>query len=221
MEIRVLGPIEVIGDKRSVRLAASMHRRLLAALVIDIGETCSRDVLIDVLWGESPPASAPKLLQVYVSQLRKLLPAPAGPIQTRGSGYALELDRESVDATRFERLLREGRDALGDRNPELASSLLTRALDLWRGPAYADVAYEDFARTEAERLEELRLVAVEERIEAGLALGRHRELVAELTSLSSAPASGARSGAGDGRSLPLWSAVGGPRGLCQRPNAAA
>jgi predicted ATPase/DNA-binding SARP family transcriptional activator len=157
----------------------------LAALVIDVGETCSRDALIDVLWGESPPASAPKLLQVYVSQLRKLLPAPRC-IQTRGGGYALEVDRESVDGTRFERLLGEGRAALGDGNPELASSLLTRALDLWRGAAYADVAYENFARAEAERLEELRIVAVEERIDAGLALGRHRELVAELTSLAAA-----------------------------------
>src|SRR5262249_46676342 len=104
MEIRVLGPIDVIGEEGSARLAASMHRRLLAALVIDVGETCSRDVLIDVLWGESPPASASKLLQVYVSQLRKLLPAP-GCIHTRAGGYALELDRESLDGIRFERLL--------------------------------------------------------------------------------------------------------------------
>jgi predicted ATPase/DNA-binding SARP family transcriptional activator len=185
MEVRVLGPIEVTGEQGLVRLVAPMHRRLLAALVLSAEQACSRDVLCDALWGESPPASASKLLQVYVSQLRKLLSAP-GHIQTRGSGYALELDREAVDATRFERLLREGRDALGEGNPELASSLLTRALDLWRGAAYADVAYEDFARAEAERLEELRRVAVEERIEAGLALGRHGELVAELTSLASA-----------------------------------
>jgi predicted ATPase/DNA-binding SARP family transcriptional activator len=181
MEIRALGPIEVMGEEGLLRLAAPMQRRLLAALVIGAGETCSRDALIDALWGESPPVSAPKALQVYASQLRKMLPAPAR-IRTRGSGYSLEFDGRSLDADRFERLLDEGRDALDDGNPALATSLLEKGLDLWRGPAYADVAYEDFARAEAERLEELRRVAIEERNEAGLALGRHEEMLAELTS---------------------------------------
>ena len=185
MEIRVLGSIEAIGEHGSVRLAAPMQRRLLAALVVRAGETCSRDALMDALWGESPPASAPKLLQVYVSRLRKALPVPAR-IRTQGGGYALELDEASLDAARFERLLDEGREALGEDNPALALSLLTRALDLWRGPAYADFAYEEFVRIEMERLEELRRGAIEERIEAGLALGHHDELLAELTSLASA-----------------------------------
>ena len=185
MEIRVLGPIEATGEEGPVRLAAPMQLRLLAALIVGAGETCSRDALIDALWGEAPADSAPKLLQVYVSQLRKALPAPAR-IRTRGGGYALELDHESLDAARFERLLDEGREALGDGNPALAMSLLTKSLELWRGAAYADVAYEDFARTEADRLEGLRQVAIEERIEAGLALGQHDELLAELTSLASA-----------------------------------
>jgi predicted ATPase/DNA-binding SARP family transcriptional activator len=185
MEIRVLGPIEAIGKQGPLRLAAPMQRRLLAALVVGAGKTCSRDALIDALWGETPAASAQKLLQVYVSRLRKTLPAPAR-IRTHGGGYALELDHESLDAGRFERLLAEGREALDEGNPRLAMSLLERALDLWRGSAYADVAYEDFARAEAERLEELRQVATEERFEAGLALGRHEELLAELTSLASA-----------------------------------
>ncbi len=184
MEIRVLGPIEAIGEQGPVRLAAPMQRRLLAALVVCACETCSRDGLIDALWGESPPASAQKLLQVYVSRLRKRLPAPAH-VRTQGGGYALELDHESLDAARFERLLSEGRDAIDEGNPALAMSLLGKALDLWRGAAYADVAYKDFARLEAERLEELRRVAIEESIEAGLALGRHAELLAELTSLAS------------------------------------
>jgi predicted ATPase/DNA-binding SARP family transcriptional activator len=185
MEIRVLGPIEVMGEKGLLRLAAPMQRRLLAALVIGAGETCSRDGLIDALWGESPPVSAPKALQVYTSQLRKLLPAPAR-IRTRGGGYALELDDRSLDADRFERLLDEGRESLAAGNPALAMSLLTKALDLWRGVAYADVAYDDFARVEAERLDELRRVAIEERNEAGLALGRHEELLGELTSSANA-----------------------------------
>jgi predicted ATPase/DNA-binding SARP family transcriptional activator len=184
MEIRVLGPIEAIGEQGPVRLVAPMQRRLLAALIVAAGDTWSRDALVDALWGESPPASAPKLLQVYVSQLRKMLPAPAR-IRTHGGGYALELDNESLDVTRFERLLGESRLALDEGNPALAMSLLERALDLWRGAAYVDVAYEDFARPEAERLEELRRVAIEERIEAGLALGRHEELLPELTSLAS------------------------------------
>jgi predicted ATPase/DNA-binding SARP family transcriptional activator len=185
MEIRVLGSIEVVDDDGPAQLPALMQRRLLAALVLGAREARSADVLIDALWGESPPPSAPKLLQVYVSQLRKLLPA-AAQIRTRTGGYALEFDDESLDAARFERLVGDGREALAAGNPALAISQLDRALDLWRGAAYADVAYEDFARIEAERLEELRQVAVEERLEAGLALGRHEALLAELMSLATA-----------------------------------
>jgi predicted ATPase/DNA-binding SARP family transcriptional activator len=162
-----------------------MQRRLLAALVIGAGKTCSRDALFDALWGERPPASAWKVLQVYVSHLRRALPPPAR-IVTRGLGYALEVHADSIDAARFERLLSEGREALNAGNPRLAFSLLGKALGLWRGPAYADVAYDDFARPEVERLEELRHVAIEERIEAGLALGRHEEVLGEVTSLANA-----------------------------------
>ncbi|HEU0304213.1 MAG TPA: BTAD domain-containing putative transcriptional regulator [Gaiellaceae bacterium] len=185
MEIRVLGPIEAVGEEGPVQLAAPMQRRLLAALVLGAGETCSRDSLIDALWGESPAASAQKLLQVYVSQLRKALPAPAR-IRTRGGGYALEIDQQSLDAAHFERLLDEGKEALSEGNPALALSLLTRALALWRGPAYADFAYEGFAQGEVERLEELRLVAHEERIAAQLELGLHAELLGEVLSLAAA-----------------------------------
>lgn len=185
MEIRVLGPIEVIGQDGPVRLAAPMHRRLLAALVVAAGETRSTDALIDALWGESPPTSAPKLLQVYVSQLRKAVPAPAR-IETRNAGYALELDGQVLDAARFEHLLGEGRAALRAGNPALAISMLRRAIDLWRGDAYAEFSYHDFARTEAERLEELRRIAIEERIEASLALGGHEVVLPEVTSLASA-----------------------------------
>jgi predicted ATPase/DNA-binding SARP family transcriptional activator len=183
VEIRVLGPIEVVSDDGPVRLAAPMHRRLLAALVLGVGEARSPDALIDVLWGASPPASAPKLLQHYVSQLRKVLPPPAS-IRTREAGYLLEVDGDFLDTSRFNRLLAEGSEALNEGNPALAASLLTKALGLWRGAPYADVGYEDFARAEADRLEELRQVAIEERVEAGLALGRHEELLAELSSLA-------------------------------------
>jgi predicted ATPase/DNA-binding SARP family transcriptional activator len=168
-----------------VALPATKQRRLLAALLIHGGETPSADALIEAVWGESPPASARKLLQIYVSHLRKALPA-GGRIVTRGSGYALELDRASFDAARFERLLAEGRAVLREGNSALAASLLDRALALWRGRAYADFAYEDFARAEVERLEELRLVALEERFAAQLQLGRHAELLSEVRILAAA-----------------------------------
>ena len=182
MEVRVLGPLELVIDNGPVPLPAK-QRRLLAALLIRVGETRSADVLIDSVWGEAPPASASGLLQVYVSQLRKALPAPAR-IATFDSGYALSLGEASLDAAEFERLLREGKEAMSDGNPALAASVLGRALGLWRGQAYGEVAYEEFARAEAERLEELRLVCIEARLEAGLALGQQDDLLPELQSLA-------------------------------------
>ena len=163
MEVRVLGPVELVAEDGPVPLGAPKQRRLLSALVAHAGEARSADLLIDAVWGPSPPASAAKLLQTYVSQLRKALPPPAR-IRTRGAGYALELEDESLDAARFERLLSQARAALREGNPALAASLLRRGLGLWRGRAYGDFAYEEFARGEAERLEELRLAALEERI---------------------------------------------------------
>ena len=183
VEVRVLGPVELVAEDGPVPLGAPKQRRLLSALVVHAGEARSADLLIDAIWGPSPPTSAAKLLQTYVSQLRKALPAPAR-IRTRGAGYALELEDESLDAARFERLLSQGRAASREGNPALAASLLRRALGLWRGQAYGDFAYEEFARGEAERLEELRLAALEERIEAELALGRHEDLLPELRSLA-------------------------------------
>jgi predicted ATPase/DNA-binding SARP family transcriptional activator len=183
VDVCVLGPIEIVGEDGPVPLGAPKQRRLLSALVIHAGEACSADRLIDAVWGASPPASADKLLQTYVSQLRRALPAPAR-IRTLGSGYGLELEDESLDAARFERLLSEGRAASRAGNPALAASLLRRALGLWRGQAYGELAYEEFARGEADRLEELRLEAVEERIEAELALGRDLEVLPELRSLA-------------------------------------
>src|SRR5262249_28668733 len=123
MEVRVLGPIEVVGDDGPIRLGASMQRRLLAALTSRLGETCWNDALVEALWSTAPPRSAGKLLQVYTSQLRKVLPAGAR-IDTRGGGYALELERDSVDATRFESLLARGHGALQDGNAALADSVL-------------------------------------------------------------------------------------------------
>ena len=181
IEIRVLGPLELVGDAGPIALAP-MPRRLLAAMVTRAGETCSSDWLLEALWGEQAPASASKLLQVYVSQLRKVLPPPAR-IERRGGGYGLEMDERALDAVRFERLFGEGRDALREANPALAHSLLRRAFALWRGSAYGEFAYEEFARGEAERLEELRLACQEERLEAELELGHHEQVLPELQRL--------------------------------------
>ncbi len=163
-------------------LGAAKPRALLAALSVGRGRTCSSDALIEALWRETPPASAPKLLQVYVSQLRKVLPAEIR-IVTSPTGYTLEVEPAHLDSARFEQLAADGRAALRSGNPALAASTLTRALALWRGPAYADVRYEDFALEEVERLERLRELALEARIDADLELGRHAEVLGELRGL--------------------------------------
>jgi DNA-binding SARP family transcriptional activator len=154
---------------------------VLAILLLHRGEVVSADRIVDELWGERPPGRATKTVQVYVSRLRKAL--GDGVLVTRGGGYVLELNGESVDADRFSRLAGQGRRALDDGDPEGAREKLTAALDLWRGPPLADLAYEPFAQNEVARLEELRLVAVENRADADLALGRHAELVPELEAL--------------------------------------
>jgi predicted ATPase/DNA-binding SARP family transcriptional activator len=183
VEARVLGPLEVVGDAGPVPLPASKHRRLLAALLVTPGSPCSADLLTDAVWGDSPPRSAPKLLQVYVSQLRKVLPAPV-LIETRAGGYAIDVDEQVLDAARFERLVRDARAARREGSLAVGSALFRRALALWRGRAYDDCADSDLARAQVERLEELRRVVVEERMDAELALGRHREVLPELRSLA-------------------------------------
>jgi predicted ATPase/DNA-binding SARP family transcriptional activator len=180
VEIRVLGPVEVIGADGLVKPVAEKQRRLLAALVTRAGESCSGDLLIDAIWDASPPASARKLLQVYVSQLRKIV-APA-LIRRRGGSYVLDLGSASLDAMRFEHLVSEAKGAARLGNAALAASLLRRGLGLWSGQAYGDLAYEPFARGEAERLDELRLAALEERFDAELALGKAAEVLPELSS---------------------------------------
>lgn len=137
------------------------------------------DALVDALWETDAPASARKLVQVYVSQLRKSLPAEAR-IVTGPGGYALETPPGLVDAVRFERLLEESAAARRDGNHVLGLSLAAQASSLWRGRAYADLAYADFLQPEIERLEELRLVALEEQFEAQLELGRHGDALAEI-----------------------------------------
>ncbi|HEX5015004.1 MAG TPA: BTAD domain-containing putative transcriptional regulator [Candidatus Limnocylindrales bacterium] len=182
MLLRVLGPLELVGEAGAIPLRAAKVRTLLAVLAVQRPAVCGTDALIDALWGETAPASAAKLVQVYVSQLRRELP-PGLEITTEPSGYALAANSASVDASEFERLAAEGQDALRIGNVALAASILRRALGLWRGPAYADVQYESFAREEIERLETIRRMALADRIDADLRLGRHADVVGETRGL--------------------------------------
>jgi YVTN family beta-propeller protein len=181
MEFRILGPLQVLADDRQIALGGAQQREVLAILLVHRGEVVSVDRIADELWGERPPGRATKTVQVYVSRLRKAL--DNGVLVTRDGGYALELGGDSVDADRFSRLADEGRKALDDGDPRAARETLNAALGLWRGPPLADLSYESFSQNEAARLEELRLVALEDRAEADLALGRYAELVAELEAL--------------------------------------
>jgi DNA-binding SARP family transcriptional activator/pimeloyl-ACP methyl ester carboxylesterase/predicted ATPase/type II secretory pathway predicted ATPase ExeA len=180
MEYRILGPLEVVDGTSPVRIGRGKQRALLATLLLSAGRTVSRDRLIEDLWGEEHPETAPKMIQIYVSRLRKALPERT--IDTQGRGYALAVQADALDLDRFLRLRAEGRTALEAGRPDDASQLLHEALSLWRGPALAEFE-EPFAQAESPRLEELRLSAVEDRIEADLALGRHADLVAELEGL--------------------------------------
>lgn len=181
MEFRILGPFEVRSNGEPLALGGAQQRALLALLLIHRGEVLSTDRLIDELWRERVPATAVKTVQGYVSQLRKALGDDV--IVTRGRGYQLTVAPGDVDLDRFDRLLGEGREELAVGNPRAARQLLEQALSLWRGAPLVEFAYEHFAQSEITRLEELRLAAIEEQIDADLALGRHREVIGELQAL--------------------------------------
>lgn len=181
MEFRILGSLEVVQEGRALAPLAYKPRALLAVLLLHRGEAVSVDRLIDDLWGEQPPATAAKSLQVYVSQLRKAL--GEGVVETRKRGYAIVVDADQVDAARFERMVEQGIDELAQGRAREAAAVLADALRLWRGPALADFAYEPWAQAEIGRLEALRLGVLEERIEADLALGKHGTVIAELEGL--------------------------------------
>ncbi|HEY4584733.1 MAG TPA: AfsR/SARP family transcriptional regulator, partial [Acidimicrobiia bacterium] len=180
MELRVLGTVEVLQDGAPVRLGGPKQRIVLALLVAELGQTVSSDRLIDSLWGETTPTGSRHTLQTYISNLRVEL----GDVLIRdGGGYRLDLDRRQVDATRFEDEVAAARAVLTER-PREAATKLREALSLWRGYPYADQAGTLTLGMEARRLEELRLAAVEDRIEAELALGLHGALVPELEALT-------------------------------------
>ena len=178
MEFRILGPLEARHGGRVLPLGGSRQRMLLAILLTRANAIVSADRLIDELWGAQPPRTAANALQYHVSQLRKAL-APSDPIVTREPGYVLRVASDELDLLRFEHLVETARQA----QPEHAATVLREALGLWRGAALADLADKPFAQAEILRLEELRLAALELRLNADLELGRHGELVAELETL--------------------------------------
>jgi YVTN family beta-propeller protein len=177
VEFRILGPLEVWNEGRRLDPGSGKPRALLAVLLLRPNEILSTAYLIEALWGEHPPLTAQKALQRGVSQLRRVLGEEA--VLTRAPGYALSVDPDRVDAGVFERLFAEGRQLVED-DPHQATQRLQDALALWRGPALPEFALEEFAHEEIARLEELRILALEERFEADLRLGRHAEIVPEL-----------------------------------------
>jgi YVTN family beta-propeller protein len=181
VEFRILGALEVWDGRNPVSIDAPKQRALLGALLLHPNETVSAERLIDELWGERPPATAGKVVQTYVVQLRRTLGRDL--IETRPPGYLLRIDEDALDAARFRTLATEARRLATAGHDERARTLYGEALALWRGPPLADVTFESYGQNELDRLEEERLRVVVERIDCDLALGRHDELVPELDAL--------------------------------------
>jgi DNA-binding SARP family transcriptional activator/ABC-type transport system substrate-binding protein len=180
MEYRVLGPLEVVdAEGHRVALGGARQQTVLASLLLRAGRTVSLERLVEDLW-EEPPATAGRTIQAYVSRLRREL--PDGAIESVPGGYSLSLDGDGFDLHAFEQAADEGKTALAAGEYERAAQLFGKALARWRGPALAGLV-SGALRREADRLEELRLQVLEDRFEADLARGRHRELVPELQGL--------------------------------------
>ena len=182
MEFRLLGPLEVLHDGAEVPVRGARQRELLALLLLHAGQVVSNDRLMDALWGERQPSAGATALRVRVSQLRKALGPGGGRLVTRAPGYALLVEPGELDLQRFERALDRAAAALPD-DPAAAAAHASTALSLWRGAPLADVAYSSYAQAAVARLEELRAVALELRVEAELALGHHAQVVGELQQL--------------------------------------
>jgi serine/threonine protein kinase/WD40 repeat protein/DNA-binding winged helix-turn-helix (wHTH) protein len=180
LEFRVLGPLGVAAAGRPLSLGGRKQRLVLALLLLEANRVVSVDRLIDRVWGDEPPEAARSTIQAYVSRLRKVL--GPGRIEARSPGYVLLAAPEEVDAEQFERLTADAHRRV-ESDPQAAKALLDRALDLWRGPALDDLEAEPGLRAQLTRLEELRLAAMEDRVEARLALGHHAELTPELERL--------------------------------------
>ena len=184
-EFRILGPTEVLDGARRVLLPSGRGRALLAVLALHAGEPVSADRLVDELWGENPPPTARTVVHGLVSRLRSVLEPrsaearPGALLETIAAGYRLAIEPDAVDAHRFKRLIDEARGAAA----EVRAAQLSSALALWRGPSFADFAYEPFAQRPITALEDLQTQAIEDRIEADLTSGRAGDLVPELEQL--------------------------------------
>ena len=183
LEFRILGPLEVVHQGRLLTVTGERQRALLAVLVLHANEVVSADRLLEEVFGDSTPATAQNTLQAAVSRLRKTLGRP-DVILTRPRGYVLQVEPGRVDHRRFEQLVEEGRRALERGDAEVAARLLESALEQWRGRPLADVDVGSGAAGDVARLDELRLTALMERIDADLALGRSSQLVGELEALA-------------------------------------
>jgi DNA-binding SARP family transcriptional activator len=181
VEYRILGPLEVVDEGEPVALGRLKERLVLAILLLHANEFVARERLIDELWGESPPPTARKAVNVYVSQLRKVLVRNGrDPITTADGGYRLEVDVERLDAAHLQQLLATARERAAAGELEAAVGLLREALDLWRGPTLAGLLLESHGRDEIAQLDEMRLTALMDRIDCDLALGRHEQVLGEL-----------------------------------------
>jgi DNA-binding NarL/FixJ family response regulator/DNA-binding SARP family transcriptional activator len=181
VEYRILGPLEVVDEGEPVSLGRLKERLVLAVLLLHANEFVSRERLIDELWGESPPPTARKAVNVYVSQLRKALTRNGrDPIATADGGYRFGVEPGELDSTRMDHLLATARERAAAGELETAAELLREALALWRGPALAGLLLESHGRDEVAQLDELRLTALMDRIDCDLALGRHEDVLGEL-----------------------------------------
>ena len=181
MEYRILGPLEVLDDDRSVAIGGGRQRSVLALLLLHANGVVTRERLIDALWADRPPESADKIVQNHVSALRKLLPPDA--LVTHGRGYQLSVNHGQLDLTRFQAAVDEGVRLRSEGANAEASAKLNEALSLWRGEPLADCQLDTAAKAESAALNELRLGALEQRLDADLASGRHRDVVGQLESL--------------------------------------
>jgi predicted ATPase/DNA-binding SARP family transcriptional activator len=180
VDFRILGPLEVMGVHGPVTVRGPKRRGLLALLVVHSGQRLTVDRIVEGLWGAAGSPAAARTVQAYVSQLRRVIDDPRVSLVANEGGYTLDVPADAVDATRFERLVREAGDIA---DPAERVARLDRALELWRGAALEEFADDAWAASERARLDMLRLQAVEQHVEARLALGRHRELIAELEAL--------------------------------------
>jgi predicted ATPase/DNA-binding SARP family transcriptional activator len=183
MEFGILGPLEVKRGDQALALGGAKQRALLAVLLLQANKAIGAERLAELLWREEPPSSAAHAVEVYVSQLRRILEPDGAPYRlllTGPAGYTLRIDSSSLDAVRFQALV----ESAAQLPPEMMLKQLQKALGMWRGPALADFPTEPFALGEAARLNDLRLHATEQRIEAELALGRHAALIGELAALT-------------------------------------